>query len=168
METFVMALCYIADDLFNTKDDFIAHGCNSHGVMGRGVAKQVKAYFPEAFFIYEKYCKEQIQMFRRTEILGNVVAVKCLDVRNLDNEKYILNCITQLDYGPSDYQYVSYDAMDSCMEEINVILGSHDAVAVSMPKIGAGLGGGQWPAIEEIIKYRLKNFVVNIYTGDRP
>jgi hypothetical protein len=37
-----MAIEYIKGDLFTTKCKYIAHGCNSQGVMGPGVAKLIK------------------------------------------------------------------------------------------------------------------------------
>ena len=39
----------------NTKDVFV-HACNCKGVWGRGIAKQFKQDFPEAFQQYKSFC----------------------------------------------------------------------------------------------------------------
>ncbi len=71
--------------------------------------------------------------------------------------KVILNCITQEFYGKDNKRYVSYDAVDECMQELNIY------EEIAMPKIGAGLGGGDWSVIEAIINHRLNDRKVTVY-----
>lgn len=61
---------YIHGDLFAVNSGIILHGCNSHGVMGSGVAKTFKKLYPEAF---KKYMAD-IRYWINEEIpvMGNI------------------------------------------------------------------------------------------------
>jgi len=147
-------ITYIQGDLLNTSDKIIAHGCNSMGVMGKGVALQIKERFPWAYEAYKNFC-----LSITPGALGlNIVS------KDPNGPLVIINCITQTRYGQKDIRYVSYDAVDRCFQEINQIMRTLGDKSISIPKIGAGLGGGYWPIIEEIINYRLKDFQVNCYS----
>lgn len=138
---------YIKGDLFTTKDKIIAHGCNSHGVMGSGVAKIVKEKFPAA---YEGYVNGD------HHLLGTNIYVNCGDV-------VIANCITQKGYGSTGDKFVSYDAVDSCTKRLKVYCNRYGIDSISMPKIGAGLGGGDWDILEKIIEKNIDNVHVKVY-----
>ena len=49
-----MNIIYKKGDLLTTDADIIVHGCNCQGVMGSGVAKQIKEKFPNAYTIYKQ------------------------------------------------------------------------------------------------------------------
>ncbi len=144
-----MTLYYIRGDLLETDATYIAHGCNARGVMGSGVALQIKEKFPEAYNIYKSEINLATVQYRREawELLGNVYHA-------VSNGKVILNLITQVDYGKHPIRYVSYDAIDDCFQ---VIFEEMKIPKLAIPKIGAGLGGGDWEIIEMIIKKRIKN-----------
>jgi O-acetyl-ADP-ribose deacetylase (regulator of RNase III) len=142
-----MTIIYVKGDLFSTKCKYIGHGCNAQGVMGSGVAKQVKEKYPKA---YEKY----MSIFKQGKLrLGDYhLALTGKD------DQYILNMITQENYGVTPgKRYVSYDAIDSIFSRLN------DFEEIAIPKIGAGLGGGDWKVIEAIINSRTPNTKVYVY-----
>lgn len=153
-----MAITYVKGDLFTTTDKIIVHGCNSHGIMGSGVAKIVKDKFPEAFEEYERACRKHVKS--RNVLLGtNVYAL------TQDGNRHIVNAITQLDMGPAPHRWVSYDAVDDCMWSLakDLTAVGRKGEPISMPQIGAGLGGGNWMVIEAIVASRLQDFPVNVY-----
>lgn len=135
---------YITANIVYAKERDIVHGCNAQGVMGSGVALAIKQHFPEA---YQEYVNQP------TLILGSVISVE-------SRGKRIHNAITQEFYGRSGQRYVSYDAIDEVMQYFSRL----NIDKLAMPMIGAGLGGGHWPAIREIVDYRLKNVHVTCYT----
>jgi O-acetyl-ADP-ribose deacetylase (regulator of RNase III) len=154
-----MPIKYIQDSLFTTPDRVIAHGCNTQGVMGAGIAKIVKEKYPYAFEEYRRAVEEWIVFNAdNRSMLGHVFPT----AREAGN-KIIFNCITQLGFGYGTHRYVSYDAVDNCMKNVAGLLTSLDESSISMPQIGSGLGGGNWQVIEAIIAYRLEKFNVNIY-----
>lgn len=138
-------LHYKVGDLTEATEDIIAHGCNSKGVMGAGVAKAIKEKIPEAYETYRHH--HRIRGLQ----LGAVVWA------HRPSGQLVANCITQADYGNEPGRvYVDYKALRSCMSEIKQAAAAYSrAVTVAMPKIGAGLGGGDWQRIEKIIRRRL-------------
>lgn len=146
----VVVITYKRGNLLDTPDRVIVHGCNAHGVMGAGVALAIKHRWPTAFNVYAKMHHETGELK-----LGTLIRVDCVD-------KEIINCITQHNYGRGA-KLVSYDAVDACMVEICSKIENAD---ISMPKIGAGLGGGHWPVIAEIINFRLSQKNVTVWHLD--
>jgi len=147
-----MKIKYIQGDLLKAPEIVIIHGCNCKGVMGSGVAKLIKEQHPLAF-------KEYRKVFEETGLfLGDVIWVH-------SNNKIIANCLTQQDFGTDKVQ-VDYDAVECCMTEINRNCIVHGITAVAMPKIGAGLAGGDWNIIEKIIETSLTYPIPVVYKVD--
>ena len=146
-----MKIEYRKGDLFQTDVKTIVHGCNAQGVMGSGVAKIVREQFPKA---YERYVKEY--KLHNHLNLGSIMAVPC-------NNKIIVNAITQEWFGSDGQRYVSYDAVDDAMQKINNMYEVYGYDEVAMPQIGAGLGGGSWEVIEQIIEHRLDKVTPIVY-----
>lgn len=143
-------LKYVVGNLLEAPEDCIAHGCNAQGVMGSGVAVQIKEQFPNAYYVYNRQHAEYDGL-----ILGDVIWAR-------QNNKFIANCITQERYGKNKHeQYVNYDAIRSCMWKINI--NCFDIKTVVLPLIGAGLGGGDWSIIAKIIEEFLPRYTPTIY-----
>lgn len=75
----------------------------------------------------------------------------------------IFNALTQKEFGRIPKRYVSYDAVDTSMKYISDIVRRVKDMDILMPKIGAGLGGGDWNIIESIIKHNFKDLTVKVY-----
>lgn len=130
-------------NLMDVKRGHIVHGCNAQGVMGSGVALAVKQMYPEAFNSYRQ------QYLEHGLILGTAYPYVA------SNDLIIWNAITQEGFG-LPYRNCSYDAIETCFAEIDSCLEnesvSHIDKEVHIPAIGAGLGGGNWEIIREIIE----------------
>lgn len=122
--------------------NIIAHGVNCQGVMGSGVVKLIREAFPDVYQAYIDYC---IIGRNPEKFLGKIQFVRS------KNNVIVANCFTQLNYGRDGKRYVSYDAVDSCMEELateSKQMGLH----INFPFIGAGLGGGNPDIIKLIME----------------
>jgi O-acetyl-ADP-ribose deacetylase (regulator of RNase III) len=132
---------------FISEYDAIAHGVNCLGVMSAGFAKQFKAKFPLSFTAYRKLC-----LSRYSNDLVGTNQLAC-NYSGTD----VWNLFTQETYGPG--MRISYDAINSCFDKFFSYYELLDRpVLIAIPKIGAGLGGGDWSKIEEIIKENLKKY----------
>lgn len=156
-------ITYMKGNLLDAKEKYIAHGCNAQGVMGKGVAKAIKDKYPRAFEDYRAYYEDYIAKGNHTGLpLGLVIAVDT----NIPNpgERIVFNLITQKYYygflglgvkvPDNGEPYVSYDAIASCFKNLNtyMLANSRHGATVGIPKIGAGLGGGDWEIIAKIIE----------------
>lgn len=129
---------YVKGDLFKSVETLIAHGCNAQGVMGAGVARVIKEKYPSA---YESYVAHKKKFGLE---MGRVIFAKSED-------RVIANCITQKKFGSDGKKYVDYDAIREAMVQVNAYCRVKKLNSFAMPKIGAGLGGGDWSVIEKII-----------------
>lgn len=152
---------YVIGNLLESKTPVILHGCNAQGVMGSGVAKAIRDRYPWAYDEYRAIYERQSNSLT----LGQVIPAS-------DGELVVLNAITQFNYGRSpNTRYVSYDAVDDAMRNTKDLLRQFRAEFpvpfIAMPKIGAGLGNGDWGVIERIIDLHLgDDAIVYVLTRD--
>lgn len=146
-----MNINYKKGSLLDVKSGVIVHGCNTHGVMGSGVAKQIKEKYPECYQVYkDRFYSDGLN-------LGENVIFRPTD------DLFIVNAITQKHYGKTGEKFVSYDALDTCFKNLVLVMDSWDypKMDIHIPQIGAGLGGGNWEIIEKIIEEATPNH--NVY-----
>ena len=147
-----MKIQYKTGNALDTNELCIVHGCNAQGRMGSGIAKAIRANFPEAYIEYRKeYETNGLQ-------LGSIVWAE-------SNGKLIANGITQEFYGRDNKCYIDYNAINKVMEQVH-----HNAFTegfgVAMPLIGAGLGGGSWKKIAGIIEQNFTEIEPVVYILD--
>jgi O-acetyl-ADP-ribose deacetylase (regulator of RNase III) len=116
----------------------ILHQCNAYGVMGAGFALQLKNTYPDIFKTYREYCADFAIDPKR--LLGESLVTKT-------GELTVINAFGQV--GTGGRKATSYDALDKIF--YNLYNGHEVPDNINMPKIGAGLGGGNWGVIEQII-----------------
>lgn len=136
-------ITYKTGDLLEFTEDAFGHGCNCQSTMGSGVAKAVRAKYPDMY--YEADCKS---MFSKEDKLGKYTFWL------LPNNKIGYNIYSQFDYkgrnvGKMD---LDYGALESGLMAVCVDLSNRRLKSLALPKIGAGLAGGNWEIIEGIIK----------------
>lgn len=128
-------------NLLDVTEGHLISGCNAQGVMGSGVALAIKNKYPLAYQDYRDIYED--------EGLELGTAYPCMPTTKL----VIWNAITQEYYGRPG-RNCSYDAIDTCFADINAAVLSLDEVVkeIHIPLLGAGLGGGNWEIIREIIE----------------
>ena len=140
----------INGDILESNCNIICHQVNCRGVMGKGLAKQIKYKYPNVYNKYVSYCNQN-------NILGTVLYVY------IGNGQYIANLFGQNDYGMNTRK-TDYNALEKCFQTIaNHAREKHLSVAIPY-NIGCGLGGGNWPIVLNIISKRFKDrSIVKIY-----
>jgi O-acetyl-ADP-ribose deacetylase (regulator of RNase III) len=141
---------YIKGDLLDAPQELIAHQVNCIGVMGSGVAKAIKDKYPIAFRDYNKLCSEGLGL----KLLGVAQFV-----RGSDN-RVVCNLFGQFKFLPRNIRHTDYDALKTGFETIKKTYPSQD---IAMPKIGCGLGGGDWSVVSVIIESIFDDRDVYIY-----
>lgn len=121
-------------NLFDTTAPIIAHQVNCRGVMGSGVAKQVKKKYPEAFKEYTMLCSSVPE----EKLLG--FAQPCFI-----EGKIIVNLFGQEKYGYDGKQYTSTKSLQNAFIELRKIAEWTSNDVIAMPyKIGCARGGADW------------------------
>ena len=152
-----MNIIYKKGDLLSCTEPWILHGCNAQGVMGSGVALGIKNKYPSAYAAY--LASKQYKGMR----LGVITFA------DVGFGTKVFNGITQEFYGRDGKQYVDYWAVKEVMQGMDFLAKSADAYFtregcfIAMPKIGAGLGGGDWNIISAIIEEESTNFQPVVY-----
>lgn len=114
--------------------DVIAHGCNCHCVMGAGIAKAIKTNWPAAY-LADLATKKGDRSKLGTYSLATVDGLT------------IVNLYTQYNY-TRDKVDVEYPALEQCLQKLR---DEFTGQRIGLPMIGAGLAGGNWGIIKEII-----------------
>lgn len=138
-------------NLLNTNINIIAHQVNCQGVMGAGVAKQIKEKYPAVYKDYRRLCEDTSN---KMDLLGT-----CLISIEKEN-KMICNLFGQYNYGRNGtYTNTSYLSsaillMINMLEQIyNIKDKTHPQLVIAIPyKIGCGLGGGNWEEVKTIFE----------------
>lgn len=145
-----MGLKYIQGDLFQTPNDIIGHGCNCQGVMGSGVAKIVRDQYPKAYNEYREHFEDQ----------GLNPGDAHFSLQ--PNGKWIANLMTQDRFLPRGIDHADYEGIRTAMGQLKDFAKSK-GLSIAIPKIGAGLAGGDWTRIEKILEEVFSDYDITIY-----
>ena len=122
--------------------DVIVHGCNCFHTFGAGIAKQIKQTWPE---VYEED--------KKTEY-GAVYKMGSISYAEVSPSLIVVNAYTQFGYG-GDGPLVSHISIGVAFQNIKREFGNL-GFRFGIPKIGAGLAGGDWKEIAPFIEEAMK------------
>lgn len=139
---------YVKGDVTNVQDTefnrniIIPHICNDIGAWGAGFVLALSKKWQQPEMAYRRLSKEELELglvqFVRVEknvIVANMIAQH--GIRSKTNPSPII-----------------YDILKDCLQQVDEM--AHGTASnVHMPKIGAGLTGGDWNSIESLIKNNL-------------
>ncbi len=136
--------------------DVISHGCNCYCVMSAGIAPQMARAFG-----CDRFPMEDVDTRGFINKLGQIdIQIKPIGP---DKAVYVVNSYTQFVPNVASIP-IDYEALTLCMRKINhVFSGQH----IGLPKIGAGLAGGDWNRIKDIIQRELVDCDVTIVMFSR-
>ncbi|MBU8607895.1 macro domain-containing protein [Bacillus pumilus] len=148
-------------NILDTTKNIICHQVNCKGVMGAGLAKQIKSKYPNVFKDYKRLCENQNVKSGKSGLLG---ATQFVDV---SGNKTIANLFAQDNYGVNKRQ-TDYDAMELCLKSLNSVVNTdyskYKGCSIAIPYgIGCGLAGGDWKIVKQMIDNILGDCDVTIY-----
>lgn len=167
-----MPVKIIDGDLFTTKARIIAHQVNCQGVMGSGVAKQIRQCNPQMFLNYARHCAAA----KRTgwSPLGtNLILHTDADADSyvpgtmVYTGQYICNMFAQNMYGYDGRRYTNIDALRSCFTKL-AQYAREDGLTVAMPyKVGCVRGGANWEVVYKMIEEIFRDVNVELWRLDK-
>lgn len=136
-------------DLLKAPQHLILHQANNHGVMGAGIGKLIAEDIgPEGLAKYRNAVKTY-----PNGGLGMIVPTRSIS----NPDRVYLNAIMQNGYGRDGSQYTDYDAMKMVFDKLAARFPGND---IAMPYgMGAGLGGGDWSIIKDLIDTNLAPYM---------
>lgn len=156
-----MQISHIVGDATNPQETgmkFITHCCNNVGGWGAGFVVALSRRWGMPELMYRKWAQER--PFELRESLGKIQVVP------VERDIMVINIIGQDGLGFSEGKPpIRYEAIRNGLEKSQHFMENYSKKnpTLHMPRIGAGLAGGNWDKIEEIIRETVK-FPVYVYT----
>lgn len=122
--------------------DVIIHGCNCQCQMGKGIALSIKQRFPEA------HKADQATRKGDHDKLGTISVA---EIERDGRRFHVVNGYTQFHWRGEGVK-ADYDAIANVMKAVK---SRFPRKRIGYPRIGAGLAGGDWSRIAEIIDAEL-------------
>jgi len=163
------SLTYVKGDATQPAGDgpkFIIHVCNDLGRWGAGFVMALSRRWPEPQIAYYAYAEEA-----GCWPLGHTTKPVLVE-ENL----WVINMIAQRGIGKrfEAAPPIRYKAVRNCLKDVATnarnpaYKGDSESVSIHCPKFGAGLAGGDWRVIEQLIQEELvdKGLSVTVYEFD--
>ncbi|MFN8040371.1 MAG: macro domain-containing protein [Acidimicrobiales bacterium] len=139
-----LEIAYVVGDATTPSDRpaVIAHICNDLGRWGRGFVLAVSQRWPEPEQRYRDWYRDRD---------GNDFGLGAIQLVPVGEELWVANMIGQHGVRRAGGKApIRYEALATALESLGVASLERDA-SVHMPRIGTGLAGGSWEAIEPIV-----------------
>ena len=135
-------------NIFEGMCDVICHQVNCRGVMGSGIAKEVRWRFPE---VYKKFRETYSN---KMNVLGEVDIISVAE-----GHRFIVNMYAQDNYLPRGIRHTDYWAFEECVRKMkDFFYERRKEISIGFPyNIGCGLGGGDWSVIKRILEKYFNN-----------
>ena len=129
----------VKDEQYN----IFCHQTNCKGVMGSGIAKQIRLKYPAVDSRNSDFCK--------TNPLGKILVVR------VGPERFCVNLYGQDDYGRQrDKVYTNYEALQKALDTLADRLNNSsipDSWKIGFPnRMSCGLGNANWTKIRTMIE----------------
>jgi O-acetyl-ADP-ribose deacetylase (regulator of RNase III) len=153
---------YVKGNLLDSNCDYICHQVNCQGVMGSGIARQIRERWPRVYTGYVRFCERE-EKGDSESLLGRVFFTNGTFTQEEHSGKTVANMFSQSNYGYDGARYTSYSAFRDCLIVIRNRVPTNKTIG--FPKnIGCGLGGGNWNIVRALIEEILgKDYEVYIY-----
>ena len=141
----------LIDKLFEKQCDAIAHCCNCKGVMGSGIALEIKNRIPSAYRAYKEY--ESLHHLK----LGTVSSVDPVyhllgQPDFIYQEHQVYNMHAQADYGYGKRQ-VDYEALYQCLGQVKAAMDKRQQKILGVPyKMACDHAGGDWHIVNAMLE----------------
>lgn len=150
-----MTIVYTEGDLLKKykagECDAIAHCANCQGVMGSGIALQIKNELPAAYDAYKNH-----------ESLNCGLELSTVSYAEIDHG-FIFNLHAQNLYGYDGSRYVNYESIYETLRKTKEIMLENDLISLGVPyKMACDRAGGDWRIIEAMLTVIFENTDIQI------
>lgn len=125
---------YLHGDLFDSRADALAHGCNVRGKMRAGVANEFRVRFPEMYEDFRWRCRRDLFPLGSGYVYYN------------EEKPHVINLATQAQEG------ATLELLESAFRWLAQAEFDEPIKRVAMPRIGCGLGGLEWREVRSLLE----------------
>lgn len=152
----------IYGDILDIKQGIIIQQVNCKGVMGAGLAKQIRDKYPRVFSDYKKHIALYKENNLEHHLLGSINSTSLVE-----HGITIYNFFSQDTYGKIG-RYTDYKAFENCLIKLlkrfkNSKVDPKDFDVYFPYGIGCGLAGGDWSIISNLIEKYFPNAIIVKY-----
>lgn len=150
-----MKIVYKKGNLLDAQTDVIAHQVNCQGVMGSGVAKQIREKWANVYTAY----RAEYDLFTdlNKPLLGNCQLVQ------VNDHQCVANLFGQDKYGYDNKRYTSYDGIYDALVSLAFQMEKNNMNSVAFPyHMSSDRGGADWIIISTMITSVFKHTDVQI------
>ena len=140
-------LTIVNQNLLSVKTGIIAHQCNCQGVMGAGVARQIRDHYPHVYSFYQQACRNG--QFN----LGTMQLIQA------GASLYIANLGGQYGFGVTRCQ-TDYKALTQCLKQLHRASLQLNLTPYLPFGLGSGLAGGNWDIVKQLIDLHCPNAII--------
>lgn len=156
----------VVGDLLKSGEDIQAHQTNCLGIMGAGIAYQIKLRYPEVFKAYNELCINEQK--------GQSLMGRCQIVKTKNDNVHIANLFGQHGLGAIKDQTNSPEEQKELLQKRKQALkeslirlkeeAQSKNLSVGLPyQLGSGLAGGDWGEVKRMIQEVFFDYPVTIY-----
>ena len=148
----------IDGNLFDSNANIICHQTNTCGVMGSGVAAEVKKLYPKVFNSYRK------------DYENGLLKLGYVNFTTAKQNQVIANMCGQDKFGYDGKQYTNYNALQECLNRVLVFaIDEYDIKpTIAFPYLmSCYRGGGDWNIVYKMIENTFKDFDVELWRFDK-
>lgn len=144
----------VKGDILEASENIIGHQVNCQGVMGAGLAKQIRNKYP---IVYKRY-KDECDSVHPMILLGRTQFVP------IGERKVVANLYGQLNYGRKEgIRYTDYLGLYNALKSLRESAEASD-ITIALPYgIGCGLAGGEWDKVYKMIEAVFEGYHVTLY-----
>lgn len=143
-------ITYKTGNLLDAPVEALVNMVNTVGVMGKGIALQMKSAYPENTKAYSEAVKAGKMK------LGEVLVVS---VNSMSSVKFIINFPTKAHWRyPSKLAWIK-----SGLQDLRGKLLEYSISSVALPPLGAGSGGLNWNKVKPEIEAALEDLPIDIF-----
>ena len=150
-----MKIIYKNGNLLDAQTDVIAHQVNCQGVMGSGVAKQIREKWANVYTAY----KAEYDLFTdlNKPLLGNCQLVQ------VNDHQYVANLFGQNKYGYDSKRYTSYDGIYDALTNLVFQMENNNINSIAFPfRMSSDRGGADWNVVLAMIESVFKDTEITI------
>ncbi len=134
------------------EEAIFGHQVNCQGVMGSGIARQIRDQYPAVYEAYLQFCRGKSP----EELLGQCQLVEL-------GSKTVANLFGQLHYGREPVQYTDYEGLRKSLVRLKTYA-QEKQLRVALPYlIGCGLANGDWKVVFPMLEDVFADYTLTLY-----